>query len=423
MSVLALAVIAGWLLLLATGFDIVLSYRVHQQLDDAVQIRAQAASATVRIDQGVVIGVRESATDSELDSTIWVYAGARAVHRAEAPPNAQRVADRVVASGTQYADGADRRFYVLPIESNGKRVGSVVAAIDTEPYDETERTAIVGSVVVAVLLLAGAYPVLRLAASRALRPVAQMTRQAADWSVTAPTQRFGSTQQYTELSSLARTLDEMLDRLAAVLRHERQLSAELSHELRTPLARVMTEVELMMTDSTGPQREALESVHQNCESMNGIIDTLLAAARTELVQTVGHAELDTILKAFASDTRPPAVVAVDTELTVGVDSDLVTRILAPLIDNARRYAQAEVRLEAFRSGADVAIHVSNDGPRLPDELADQVFEPGFTVSSDEHVGAGLGLALARRLARAADGDLAVGTEAPVTTFVLTLPAG
>jgi signal transduction histidine kinase len=281
----------------------------------------------------------------------------------------------------------------------------------------------VGSVVVAVLLLAGAYPVLRLAASRALRPVAQMTRQAADWSVTAPTQRFGSTQQYTELSSLARTLDEMLDRLAAVLRHERQLSAELSHELRTPLARVMTEVELMMTDSTGPQREALESVHQNCESMNGIIDTLLAAARTELVQTVGHAELDTILKAFASDTRPPAVVAVDTELTVGVDSDLVTRILAPLIDNARRYAQAEVRLEAFRSGADVAIHVSNDGPRLPDELADQVFEPGFTVSSDEHVGAGLGLALARRLARAADGDLAVGTEAPVTTFVLTLPAG
>jgi signal transduction histidine kinase len=114
---------------------------------------------------------------------------------------------------------------------------------------------------------------------------------------------------------------------------------------------------------------------------------------------------------------------VDTELTVGVDSDLVTRILAPLIDNARRYAQAEVRLEAFRSGADVAIHVSNDGPRLPDELADQVFEPGFTVSSDEHVGAGLGLALARRLARAADGDLAVGTEAPVTTFVLTLPAG
>jgi signal transduction histidine kinase len=422
-SVLALAVIAGWLLLLATGFDIVLSYRVHQQLDDAVQIRAQAASATVRIDQGVVIGVRESATDSELDSTIWVYAGARAVHRAEAPPTAQRVADRVAASGTQYADGADRRFYVLPIESNGKRVGSVVAAIDTEPYDETERTAIVGSVVVAVLLLAGAYPVLRLAAARALRPVAQMTRQAADWSVTAPTQRFGSTQQYTELSSLARTLDEMLDRLAAVLRHERQLSAELSHELRTPLARVMTEVELMMTDSTGPQREALESVHQNCESMNGIIDTLLAAARTELVQTVGHAELDTILKAFASDTRPPAVVAVDTELTVGVDSDLVTRILAPLIDNARRYAQAEVRLEAFRSGADVAIHVSNDGPRLPDELADQVFEPGFTVSSDEHVGAGLGLALARRLARAADGDLAVGTEAPVTTFVLTLPAG
>jgi signal transduction histidine kinase len=58
------------------------------------------------------------------------------------------------------------------------------------------------------------------------------------------------------------------------------------------------------------------------------------------------------------------------------------------------------------------------------DRADDVFEPGFTTAAaDGHDGAGLGLALARRLARAADGDLTVDVDAPVTTFVLSLPAG
>jgi signal transduction histidine kinase len=378
----------------------------------------------VRISHGVITGVRESATDSELDSTIWVYAGTKAIHRADAPAQAQRVADRVAASGTQFGDGAERRFYVLPIESAGSRAGSVVAAISTEPYDETEQTAVVGSIVVAVLLLLGAYPALRLASSRALRPVANMTRQAADWSVTAPTQRFGTEQQYSEVSSLARTLDELLDRLSAVLRHERQLSAELSHELRTPLARVMAEVELMMASAEPAQRAGLESIRDNCVSMIGIIDTLLAAARTELVRTVGHAELDPVLKGFSSDAEPPTVVAVDTDLSVGLEAALVTRILAPIVDNGRRFARTEVRLDAKRADADVAIRIANDGVPVPAELAERIFEPGFSASPDsEHVGAGLGLALARRLARAADGDLTLDPTAPATTFVLTLPAG
>jgi signal transduction histidine kinase len=223
---------------------------------------------------------------------------------------------------------------------------------------------------------------------------------------------------------LAATLDELLDRLSAVLRHERQLSAELSHELRTPLARLTTEVELMMAGVEPAQRAGLQSIHDSCVSMNGIIDTLLAAARTELVRTVGHAELDPVLKAFASDARPPAVIAVGTGLSVGIEPNVITRILAPLVDNARRYAASEVRLEAERLDTFVAIRISNDGVALPTDAGERIFEPGFTGAPENgHVGAGLGLALARRLARAADGDLALDPAAARTTFVLTLPAG
>ncbi len=421
---LALGVIAGWLVVLATGFDLVLASRLDRQVDDAVRVRAQAASATVVTSGGHVTGVRESSTDSELDASIWVFDGSRAIERPTISAAAQHTADSLAGSPTRYRDSRGYRFYVLPIESAGRQIGTLVAAINLHPYERTRDTAILGSMVVTVLLLAGAYPVLRIATGRALRPVAEMTRQAAERSVNAPTERFGVDQSYAELSSLAGTLDELLDRLAAVLRHERQLSAELSHELRTPLARVAAQVDLMIDNARPDQQDELRAIRENCSSMDRIIDTLLAAARSELVRTVGRCDLGPVLEAFATDRGRPVIRSAPTTLAVGVDADVVTRILTPILDNARRYAASEIRLETRRDEHGVTVDVSNDGPRIPAELADQVFAPGFRADfGDDHDGTGLGLALARRLARSADGDLTVDTRSGPTKFRLLLPGG
>ena len=83
-----------------------------------------------------------------------------------------------------------------------------------------------------------------------------MTKQAARWSTDDVDHRFGDHRPPAELDELAATLDGLLDRLSAVLRNERQLSAEISHELRTPLARASAEIQLLRqrpdwtTDST-----------------------------------------------------------------------------------------------------------------------------------------------------------------------------
>lgn len=423
-SLLAVAVIAGWLIILATGFDIVLSSRLDRQVNDALQVRAQAASATVITKGGQVVGVRESATDSELDSSIWVYSGSRAIERPNVADPLLRAADALAGSDRTYADRSDHRFYVLPVRVAGHRAGAVIAASDLYPYERTRETAIIGTIIVTILLMAGAYPILRFATGRALRPVAGMTRQAAEWSVNSPNARFGSDQHYTELRSLAGTLDELLDRLAAVLRHERHLSAELSHELRTPLARVSAQVDLMLDEARPDQRAELLAIQENCAAMDRIIDTLLAAARSELVRTVGRCDLGPILAGLATSHGPPEITATPTDLTVGVDADLVTRMLAPIVDNARRYAKAEIRIRAERMEDGVAVLVSNDGERLPADLAERVFEPGFRAEvGDEHDGAGLGLPLARRLAESADGQLSVDTAAARTTFRLVLPTG
>lgn len=424
-SLLGFAVIAGWLIVLATAFDLVLVSRLNQQVTEVLQVRAQAASATVAIQDGRVVGVRESATDSELDSSVWVYAADHALTRPNLRPRLQQMADELATSERPaYAEAGGDRFYVLPVRLGDKRVGSVVVAVDLDPYERTRNTAILGTIVVGVLLLAGAYPVLRIATARALRPVGDMTRQAAEWSVHSPAERFGADQHYAELSSLAGTLDELLDRLAAVLRHERHFSAELSHELRTPLARVAAQVELMLDTARPDQRDELLAIQESCAAMDRIIDTLLAAARSELTRTVGRCDLGPVLAGFASGFgAAPDVVAAPTSLVVGVDADVVTRILTPIVDNARRYASSAIRLSARRAGTEVAVDVANDGPPVSADLAESIFEPGFRDPADGHDGAGLGLALARRLARSADGDLTLDPAASVTTFRLVLPAG
>ena len=222
---------------------------------------------------------------------------------------------------------------------------------------------------------------------------------------------------------VGRPLDELLGRLAAVLRHERHLSAELSHELRTPLARVAAQVELMTDGADADQRRELREIRANCAAMDGIIDTLMAAARRELTGVVGRSSVATALQPFSDPHGVPRVTVEAEDVPVGVEQSLVTRILAPVIDNARRYAASSITVSAARHGGVVEIEVSNDGPRLDPGLSDQVFQPGYTSRDAGHDGVGLGLALARRLALSADGELVVDPSRARTTFRLTLPAG
>jgi len=105
-----------------------------------------------------------------------------------------------------------------------------------------------------------------------------------------------------------------------------------------------------------------------------------------------------------------------------VDADVVERILQPLVENACRYGDSRVRISIGRRGSVVAFLVEDDGPGVAAEERETIFEPGVrgAASRANGSGAGLGLALARRLARSAAGDvraeLAVGGR-----FLVTLP--
>jgi signal transduction histidine kinase len=101
------------------------------------------------------------------------------------------------------------------------------------------------------------------------------------------------------------------------------------------------------------------------------------------------------------------------------------RILTPLLDNAGRYASHDILVACVSAPGGTQVHVSDDGPGVPADLGPAVFDPGRRADpADGHDGAGLGLALAHRLARNAGGDITLA-ETPGPTggahFVITLP--
>jgi two-component system, OmpR family, heavy metal sensor histidine kinase CusS len=108
-----------------------------------------------------------------------------------------------------------------------------------------------------------------------------------------------------------------------------------------------------------------------------------------------------------------------------VDADVVERIVAPLLDNAGRYARSRVTLSAQAVDGRVLLTVADDGPGVPTEERETIFEPGAGQRrSNGHGGAGLGLPLARRLAKAIGGDvtLAPGQHARGAEFRVELPS-
>jgi signal transduction histidine kinase len=118
------------------------------------------------------------------------------------------------------------------------------------------------------------------------------------------------------------------------------------------------------------------------------------------------------------------IVDVPSDLVAGVDAAVLDRLLGPVLDNAARYAEQRITVTGRAQAGDVVLTVSDDGPGLPADSASRVFEPGWRGNpADGHDGAGLGLALAVRLATAARGSLTARPEGPGATFDVRLPAG
>jgi signal transduction histidine kinase len=430
-----LAAVAAALVVATIGFNLLLTRSNNRGADALLRQRADSERSLIRIVRGR-LAPTESSSDPVGDSRVWIFAGGRTLEAPRARAATAAGARSLAGSprGFLTVESTDERLYAMPIVAHGRRIGTIVTGSSLAPYEQARRSALLGSLFFAatVLVIAGAAAAWLLRS--ALRPVELMTEQAEAWSEHDLDRRFGLGEPHDELTRLASTLDRLLDRIAASLRHERRFSAELSHELRTPLAKVTAEAELALRRPRGPEeyRQALDEILGNARQIARIVDALLAAAQRDAGPR-GVSDGVEVAHAAADACRPIAerrgiALTVDEgrlRYPVGVDADLAERILHPIVDNACRYGRHAVSLSLARADGAVLFTVADDGPGVAVEEAEAIFEPAVRGQAglDAAPSAGLGLALARRLARSVSGDIHAVTAATGGRFEIRLPAG
>ena len=398
--------------------NVLLDRRVDDETSNLLSERATALSvALVVSDHGV--HERKTVVEEVLERQSWVFSGGKVIERpAEAPAVLDAAATALKGSTRVREVGGpgETRLRAQPVRApSGRQVGTIVIAQSTAAVHDLQKKVVLGSVVVFVLILLAGWLAIRRAISGALRPVVDMTEAVADWGTYDLDRRFGLGPPRDELTGLAATLDGLLGRIAASRRHEQRLASEVAHELRTPLARLRGTADLALRDDDHAEREAaLRAVADETGRMGETIDTLLTAARQELGPMRDHVDVAAVVREL-DDVE----VTLPRYLPPGEgDADLLRRALAPLVDNARRHAREQVSVAVDADDAWVRVTVRDDGPGLSEELREQVFEPG--VQGTNGGGAGLGLPLARRLARTCGGDVRAG-GGPGGCFVLTVP--
>jgi signal transduction histidine kinase len=423
------------LVAVVVGFNLLLAARLSGDADAVLRARASAELSTLRVENGRV-RVAEAPDEGALDSQVWVFAANRAVERPKTVPALDRAADALGSGAGRRAERQNphSRLYAVPVVDAGKRVGTVVVATSLEPYTRTQRIALVASVVLALVLFVVAAALARWLVGAALRPVAQMTEQASEWSERDLDRRFAAGEPHDELTQLAATLDRLLDRITASLRREQRFSAEISHELRTPLARISAEAELALAHERAPTeyRAALESVRANAAQLAGAVETLVTAARAEssprgtsdAAEGIGRA-IDANAGLAEERGIQLSVIGPRRPLRIDTDAAVVERVLVPLIENACHYGRGRVELQASANTTGVEITIEDDGPGVAAGEEERIFEPGqrgtAAGAAKRARGVGLGLALAQRLARAAGGDIAAEPSTAGGRFRVTLP--
>ncbi len=422
----ALTTLAVGLGALLVAGNVLLAVGVHADRSSRLGSRVEAQVAALSVVRGHVV-VRETPNDALLDRQAWVLDGRRVL---EHPPQAPAALDRVAvalgrrARAVERAAPADVRLRVQPVYAPGthRAVGAVVVGLSVEPLERVQREVLLGSLVVAGLVLLAAWLAIRSALDGALGPVARMTANARAWGAHDLDRRFDLGEPRDELTGLAATLDGLLARIAASRRHEQRFASEVAHELRTPIAGLRARAELALAAS-GPEAEAerraaLEAAVAQAQRVGATIDTLLAVARRELDPAAGAVDVAALarehdgVEVSASVQLPPAEG----------EPDVVRRALAPLVENARRHARVRVHIELSTGHGRVRVAVRDDGPGLDPALGERAFDAGVRGDGQPvDGGAGLGLSLARRLARSCGGDVTLGSG-PGGCFVLELPA-
>lgn len=314
--------------------------------------------------------------------------------------------------------------------------GPVTVYVAGSLHPVNEATTTVG------LALAGGLPVLVILVGalvwifggRALRPVESIRAEVADISGHDLHRRVPEPASTDEVARLARTMNEMLDRLESAAVSQRQFVADASHELRSPLAVLQATLEVAQAHpDDSPWPAAAADALDEARRLQRLVEDLLVLARVEQAPAASRpsqVDLDEIILRETQRRRASQhPVAIDLHRVsagrVQGDPDQLARVVHNLIDNAQRHATSRVTIELTTTSDTVALTVADDGPGIPPGDRHRIFDRFARLDearSQEDGGTGLGLAIVREIVTAHHGTIQVGDAPYGARFTVRLPA-
>ena len=277
-------------------------------------------------------------------------------------------------------------------------------------------------------------------AARAIRPIVELTGAAREIERTRdPSRHVPLPKADDEVAELARTLEGMLQSLDAarsgtetMLERQREFVADASHELRTPLTSVLASLELLAEELEGEQADTAQAALRSARRMGRLVGDLLLLARADAKRVPPHypTELDEVVMEAASEIGP---MAEDHDLQIDASPVVVSgardelhRLALNLIENAVRHTPpgTHIRASIGREDGEATLVVEDDGPGIPRELGEHVFERFVRSGRDGARGSGLGLSIVRAVAESHGGSVTLEPSAGLrgARFVVRLPA-
>jgi two-component system sensor histidine kinase BaeS len=261
---------------------------------------------------------------------------------------------------------------------------------------------------------------------RIVKPIEQLTAAVQDIGGGKPPAHVRVTGR-DEIARLATSFNSMVDAVTTQEELRRRMVGDIAHELRTPLTNLRCELEAIQDGLATPDTVRIASLHEEVLHLQRLVEDLQVLAVAEAGALALHLERIDLGATIARIVGAQAEVVRDEGILVDADVTRLRQIVHNVLANAVRHTPdgERVRVRVARAGADATVSVTDRGPGIPAKDLDRIFERFYRVDESrgrERGGAGLGLAIVRRLVELQGGRVwAESVEGEGATFTFTIP--
>ena len=232
------------------------------------------------------------------------------------------------------------------------------------------------------------------------------------------------THRTDELGGLGASINDLAKRLSGFVNGQKRFLGDISHELNSPLARMQFALSILEDRVRAENQPHVADVKEEVELMSKLVSELLSYSKSGLQGAAVKIEaiklrplVEDIVEREAPSEKPTIEIAIQNGIVAEGQSELLFRAIANVLRNSLDYAthDGKIVVSANENGTHVILTISDDGPGVPDEMLEKIFDPLFRVQDDrsrETGGTGLGLAIVKTCIEACGGHVEAQNLSP-----------